>query len=1053
MDPRDQGREVVTELVKKFSENRAEYMRATYNETLLRVDFLNPFLEALGWDVENRKGVPQHLREVVHEDIVVIGDDDTSASKRPDYAFRLGTERIFFLEAKKPSVAIATSNTSAFQVRRYGWNARMPISILTNFDNLAIYDCSSRPLPTDNASVARIKVYRYTDYAEKFDEIYDQISREAVYSGRFDIIFSVDRLRAGTEPFDAFFLRQIERWRRSFAEDLIINNQTLNQDEINFLLQQLLNRIIFLRICEDRDLEKYETLKAVQSYQDLKKLFMSADQRYNAGLFNFIEDKLSLDIEISSDVLIQVFRELYFPESPYAFAVVEADVISEIYEIFLGKEVQIVSGERIKIVEKPEVVESSGIVSSPKYIVEAIVERTLGPVCQGKTPTELSHLRVADIACGSGTFLLAAYEYLLNYHLEWYLRDGAENHRDRVYEGAGGSWYLTLYEKQRILLNNIYGVDLDRQAAEVSQFSLFLKVLENETAASVKAHLDTHKIRALPNLSENIQWGNSLVDPDTYEQFDPDIITSSERFSKVAPFDWSQSFPHVMTEGGFDVIIGNPPYIRTQNMVKYSPQEVQYYKSQSSPYLTAKSDNFDKYALFIEKSLSLLKSSGSLGYIVPNKFFRTKAGASLRQLITSHRYLSEIVDFGVQQVFAGQTTTYTCILILRKAASKQVLVEHVTDLQKWRYGATPRSASYNPDDFGSTPWRLIPPEVADFFERLQTQNPLRLGEVYDIFVGLQTSDDEVYIRSPQEETANSVTFKDVTQRVWTIEKAIMRPCIYDEPVPAYATPKPNTYIIFPYHIEWVTLKNGKTVERAILYTQEEMQSQFPECWRYLNAHKNRLDPYAPDKVPGTRKSVQGYTPDTWYRYGRSQSLTKFDGQPKLIWSVLSLDARYAYDNGNILFTGGGNGPYYALRQEPSYSYSLFYVQAILHHPVFEAMIYSGAVRVRGDYSSRGKQFIADIPIRRIDFESKGDRKRYERVIELVQQLIAVTAQLSAAKLPRARQLLERQSNLLKRQINERITELYGIGEDDLRLVEDLKKMDAALEPVEKGETP
>jgi hypothetical protein len=334
MGVRDQGREVVKKLVKKFDENRAEYTRSasSYNETQLRVDFLNPFLEALGWDVDNEKGVPQHLREVVHEDIVLIDDDERSASKKPDYAFRLGVERKFFLEAKKPSVAIATNDRSAFQVRRYGWNAQMPISVLTNFDKLAIYDCSNRPLSADNASVARIKIYNYTEYVEKFDDIYDQISREVVYSGAFDTIFYVDRSRTGTEPFDEFFLNQIERWRRSFAEDLIINNTTLNQDELNFLLQRLLNRIIFLRVCEDRDLEKYESLKSVQSYQDLKKLYMSADQRYNAGLFNFIEDELSLDIEISSGVLIQVFRELYFPESPYAFAVVEADVISEIYE-------------------------------------------------------------------------------------------------------------------------------------------------------------------------------------------------------------------------------------------------------------------------------------------------------------------------------------------------------------------------------------------------------------------------------------------------------------------------------------------------------------------------------------------------------------------------------------------------------------------------------------------------------------------------------------------------------------------------------------------------
>ncbi|HEY1349395.1 MAG TPA: DNA methyltransferase [Ktedonobacteraceae bacterium] len=1050
MDTRDQGRAFVRELVKKFAEKRVEYVHPTYNETPLRVDFLNPFLEAFGWDVENKKGAPQHLREVVHEDIVVI-DDEGSVSKKPDYAFRLGGERKFFLEAKKPSVAIATSDRSAFQVRRYGWNAQMPISLLTNFDKLALYDCRSRPLPTDNACVARITIYSYTEYIEKFDEIYDQISREVIYSGRFESTFPVDRARTGTEPFDEFFLNQIERWRKSFAEDFVVNNRTLHQDEINFLLQRLLNRIIFLRICEDRDLESYESLKGVQSYQDLKKLFMSADQRYNAGLFNFIDDELSLNIQISDDVLIQVFRELYFPESPYAFAVVEADVMSEIYEIFPGKEVQLGAEARIKIVEKPEVVELSGVIASPKYIADTIVHRTLEPVCRDKTPAELSHLRVADIACGSGTFLLAAYEHLLNHHLEWYVRDGAEKYRDRIYEGSGGNWYLTLYEKQRILLNNIYGIDLDLQATEVSQFSLFLKVLENETAASVKTQLDRYRTRALPGVSRNIQWGNSLVDPGTYQQFDPDISASSESFSKISPFDRTQAFAQVMGGGGFDVILGNPPYIRIQNMVKYSPDEVQYYQSPFSAYTTAQSDNFDKYALFIEKGLSLLKPSGSPGYIVPNTFFKTRAGTSLRQLITSHRYLSEVIDFGVQQVFAGQTTTYTCILILRKAVSQQVTVEYVSNLQKWRSGAVARSASYDPSDFGSAPWRLLPPEVDDFFERLQNQHPLRLGNVYDIFVGLQTSDDKVYIFLPEQETATHVTFRDkISKRRWTIEKAILRPCLYDAPIPAFATPTPNAYIIFPYYIKTVPLQNGREEERAFLYSQDEMQSRFPQCWRYLSAYKNRLDPHAPDKDRATRKSVQGYTPDTWYRYGRSQSLIKFDGQPRRIWSTLSRDARYTYDNGNILFTGGGNGPYYALRQKPASRYSPFYVLAILHHPVFEAMIYSGSVRVRGNYSSRGKQYIEGIPMRAIDFENKGDCEKYERILTLVQQRITVTATLLGAKLPKIRIPLERQSHLLKKQTNDLITELYAIGVDDLRLVEVLKKMHEAADSSEKG---
>ncbi len=1023
--------EIVQGLVQRFRENYHEYTRANsdYNETLLRIDFLNPFLAALGWDVENKKQAPQHLREVVHEDTVQVDDtDEKSLNKKPDYAFRVGHERKFFLEAKKPSVAIATNDRAAFQVRRYGWSAQMPISILSNFDKLIIYNCSQRPSSKDKAAAWQRKVYSYTEYVEKFDEIYAQISREAVFSGEFDRQFGIEAKQTGTEPFDKYFLNQIERWRKSLAEEFLASNPRLSQDDINSLVQRLINRIIFLRVCEDRELEKYESLKEVQTYQDLKALFMKADKRYNSGLFDFVDDALSLNIELESNILVNIFKELYFPESPYTFAVVETDVISEIYEIFLGNVIELTNSRQIRITLKPEVVKSIGAVATPRYIVDNIVQRTLEPLCKGKSPADLSKLRIADIACGSGTFLLVAYQYLLNYHLEWYLSDGPDKHPLEIYEGRGGSWYLSLAEKRRILLNSIYGVDLDLQAVEVTQFSLSMKILENETVASIKAYLDSYKIGALPPLTDNIQWGNSLVDS-TYEQFDEDISIQAEKFARLNLFDWDQAFPKIMAEGGFDLIIGNPPYIRIQNMVKYSPDEVQYYKSNLSPYTTAKSNNFDKYFLFLEKGLNLLKQSGILGYIVPNKFFKTKAGKTLRRLIASNKYLSEIVDFGVQQVFAGQTITYTCILILKKEGSSEVGIELVTDLQRWRHGEVQQSFSYNADRFSELPWRLLPPELDAFFTRLESANPLRLADSYDIFVGLQTSNDEIYIFFPEHVDENSVAFRDRKGRLWTIERDIVRPCLYKTTIPAFATLKANACIIFPYHIEVITLENGKTRKVPVLYTQDEMKSLFPACWQYLNTYKDDLEV----------RNVDQYTPETWYRYGRSQSLTKFDGQPKLIWYTLSQAPRYAYDKHNILFTGGGNGPYYALRANSEETYSLFYVQAILHNPVFETLIHSGSVSFRGDYSSRSKQYIENIPLRAIRSDNAEDQEIYKRIVQLVQRLIILTDTSAQAQLPYKRIPLERQKKLLRKQINELVYKLYQINESDLRLVETFKK--------------
>ena len=1012
---KEMGLELVKELVDKFGRNHALYTgsHSDYNETQLRVDFLNPFLSALGWDVFNEKQAPQHLREVVHEDTVEVGDGDEVFAKKPDYALRLGAERKFFVEAKRPSVPVTTSQAAAFQVRRYGWNARLSISVLGNFDKLVIYDCCVRPKAEDDVRVARLKVYDYTEYVSKFNEIYEQLSREAVYSGQFDELFGVEEEREGVEPFDEYFLRQIEQWRKWLARDILQHNPTLTQAELNFLVQRLLNRIIFLRICEDRELEKYQALQGIRTYNELKDIFRQADERYNSGLFDFIEDQLSLNIEIGSQVLIDIFQELYYPASPFAFSVVQAGILGEIYERFLAKQI-VVADNQIAITEKDEVIASRGVVPTPKYVVDAIVHKTLAPLCEGKSPDELAQLCIADIACGSGSFLVAAYEYLLHHYLEWYLQGGATRHSDKVCEGSQSTWHLTLPERQRILCTHIFGVDIDPQAVEIARFSLLLKVLENVPSAAITAHLKQHHVRVLPNLQTNIQCGNSLVD-NAYFDYDGNALTDEKHFARLNPLDWETAFPTVFAAGGFDAIAGNPPYIRIQNMVRYSPREVQYYQSDVSPYTCAQSDNFDKYCLFIERGLSLLKPNGRLGYIVPHKFFNIKSGQALRKLLSEGKHVAEIVHFGVQQVFGKKPTTYTCILALAKQATSEFTVEHVSNLSAWRRGQPGEIEHYAAEDIGDAPWEFVSPVARRVFERLRAENPTTLEQVARIFVGLQTSADKIYIFEPTDEIATEVSFTDLEGTPWTIEKAILRPCLKKVSLPAFSHPQPNAYIIFPYKIV------GK---RAHLYSPTEMQESFPRCWEYLNAHKARL----------IQRSIQGDTPETWYRYGRSQSLTKFDGTPKLIWSVLTLEGRYAYDDQNILFTGGGNGPYYGLRPLPDTSLSIYYLQAVLSHPVIDAMVRARGSAFRDEYKSHGKQFVRDLPIRTIDFANAKEKTTHDRIVQLVKALIRATERAETALVPLQKRQAARQAQRLHQAVQKLVGELYGISTTDLAAV-------------------
>ncbi len=478
----------------------------------------------------------------------------------------------------------------------------------------------------------------------------------------------------------------------------------------------------------------------------------------------------------------------------------------------------------------------------------------------------------------------------------------------------------------------------------------------------------------------------------------------------------------MVCEGGFDAIVGNPPYIRIQNMKQYSPKEVAYYQSETSPYTCARSHNFDKYNLFIERALSLLKPTGRLGYIIPHKFFTIRAGQALRQLLVSGKHLNEIVHFDVQQVFETRRTTYTCLLFLNKQSTPAFTVEHVSDLNRWRYGTPGSVEHYDARAVSDNSWEFVSPQLKTLFERLRAEKPTTLEQVAHIFVGVQTSDDKIYIIHPTVETETSATFTDIKGISWTLEKAILRPCLHDVELPPFTTPQPNTYIIFPYYI---------VESKALLYTPEEMQEQFPECWDYLCSHKDRL----------LSRSIQGYTEDTWYRYGRSQSLTKFNGEPKLIWPVLSVEPRYAYDAQDIVFTGGGNGPYYALRPLAETSLSLYYLQALLYHPVIEVMVRARGSVFRGGYTSHGKQFIKDLPIRTVDFSNPAEVADYNEIVRLVQQLITAKQRETQSTTPRQKNVFTKQASLLRKKIETIVAKLYQLTEDDVNVVSEFLSSD------------
>lgn len=992
---REEALHQIKTLVDKFSRIEEDCSRtgSHYNETQARVDFISPLFKALGWDVDNIKGLPQDLREVIHEDSVDVGEE--KLSKKPDYAFRIARQRKFYVEAKKPCIRIETDKSSAFQIRRYGFSASLPISVLTNFRHLAIYDCVPPAKDTDDARLARIHLYGYRDYVEKFDKIYDSISFESVLSGKFDAKYKVDTAREGTAQFDEYFLAQVRSWRERLAQDLHGNNSGASAAELTFFVQRILNRLIFLRICEDRELEKYDTLLKLGDknvYAGLKTLLVHADKKYNSGLFDLLNDPTT-KLKVSDETLHGIIEELYYPKSPYTFAVVEASVLGDIYELFLGSQLAIDRQSNLFVADKPEVRASGGVFPTPKYIVDSIVDRTLTPRLKGdndgRIPTTL------DMCCGSGVFLLAAYERLLAYYTELYKKDPEAHEGKEIYRLNANKWRLTLHEKQRILLSSVFGVDIDDQAVEVTRFSLLLHLIEDETNESISALLGSHGQRALPKLDENIKCGNSLVDSAHLSKF----ITHPKQplLEQINPFDWEREFPAITAKGGFNLIIGNPPYVRIQNMVEYSPEEVHFYQSAQSAYICGKNGNFDKYNLFVERALQLAAPTGGIGFIIPHKFFTIKAGESLRGIISKGKHLEGVVHFGVNQVFGREALTYTCILLLSNAATTDFAVEHVGDLSTWRYGTPGQTQSYPIRDISAAPWSFISPKASVLFNRVKAAQVKPLKEIAEIFVGVQTSADDIFIIKPTKLTQDLVTFSDIKKRVWEIERGIFHPSMLDVQFEAFEKPNPNTLIIFPYQI-----KDGT----ATLFPIKEMESEFPRAFAYLKAHKTRL----------AKRNMPNATSQTWYQYGRSQSLTKFAGE-KLIFPILSKEPKYAHDNRNIVVTGGGNGPYYLIRMRDKSDLSLKFIQAVLCHPILEAMVRAIASAFQGGYYSHGKQFIADLPIPNLHLTDKKRKKYYDKVLVLVRDLEQVNDALKKAKIPKAHEVLRRRNQVLRGQLD------------------------------------
>ncbi len=1061
----------VIELIERFDRNRESYLSGQYNETQLRREFLDPFFSALGWDVDNKQGYAEAYKDVIHEDALKIG----GAMKAPDYCFRIGGIKKFFVEAKKPSINLKEEVNPAFQLRRYAWSAKLPLSILTDFEEFAVYDCRIKPAQMDKASIGRVLYMTYKDYQAKWDELVSIFSRDAILKGSFDKYAESSKLKKGTATVDAAFLSEIEDWRDLLARNIALRNAGLSQRELNFAVQRTIDRIVFLRICEDRGIEEYGRLQVqlngTNVYRRLLQLFTQADDRYNSGLFHFQREKdrheepdnLTPNISIDDKPLKDIIRRLYYPESPYEFSVLSADILGQVYEQFLGKVIRLTAGHQARVEEKPEVRKAGGVYYTPTYIVDYIVKNTVGKLLDPNgydeavipakagiqsetldprlheddkpkktmTPKDVSKIRILDPACGSGSFLLGAYQHLLDWHLRWYIENDPEKwakaKQPPVYQGPSldpsiPNWHLTTTEKKRILLNNIYGVDIDSQAVEVTKLSLLLKVLEGENSQTLAAELRLFHQRALPDLGDNIKCGNSLIGSDFYQQ---QLLLDDEERLRINVFDWEKEFPTIMNpshspldkggrKGGFDVVIGNPPYLRIQGLQEHHSAQVDYFLN----HYQSAVKRFDLYLLFIEKGFKLLTTGGYLGYICPHKFTNSDFGSGLRSFLVMNTAIDSLVSFGNNLVFKA-ASTYTGILILSKtkkhnfdycefpAMPHTEMFEKLFSLSKSDY------AQYQFTTVSAAPWILTHSAVSNILAHIS--QPKSLGDIFaEILVGVQSGIDNIHVlKFVSNKSKNTIKlFSTRADDTIEVEKEIVKPFLTGEDVHRYAMPEYSHYCIYPYK-----LNNDKTV----IIEERELRNDFPLAYSYLNKFRKELT-----EIRIRQKTNATY----WFSCHRSRDMRVFETE-----RILTPEISFGCNMTRGLKGFYHNTQVYSLVPKETFRENILYWLGLLNSQLLWYFMKNTGTVLRGGYVRFKTEYLKPFPTKTIDFSNQVEKSRHDKMVSLVDQMLTLNERLPEVKTDHEKTALQRQIDATDHQIDELVYELYGLTEEEIRIVE------------------
>ncbi len=1089
----------IAQIVHRFRTHIKAYKSKETKEAEIRLQLLDPFWRALGWDVDDRKGVGPSEAEVIIEKNVETAEAGGLRNRRPDYLFRLGGFARFIVEAKKPSVDIDQDKDAIFQAKQYAWNSTIPFAVLTDFEQFRLYDTTLKPIYADpKRGLVKEFALDYDRYESQLDVIAATFGRDAVADGSLERLLAgikklksnkrlrtVDRMLVdlkGGEPVDQVFLAYLDTHRRHFAAAIYRENKASFPDadtlhgaaRLTEAVQRIMDRLVFMRVIEDRGIVPFGALREMLErisgeggdfYAALCATFRDYDAKYNGYLY---KPHFSEQISVDASVLADFIRTLYPPDGPWDFAAIGDDILGTVYERFLGNTIVVKKGQA-SVEEKLEVRHAGGVYYTPRFVVDSIIRRVIGPKLQGKTPAEVLDVKILDPACGSGSFLVAALQYLFDYCLAAVTKDPAvaKAHVPALSAGSGakgrkkkseiafqdkeGRWFLAPDFRAALLTHCIHGVDIDQQAVEVTVMSLYLKMLESRLPDQW-ATLWVEK-QLLPSLDNNIHCGNSLIDQESYFRFREKMDKNQSALYDDEPedttfrinrFDWAshtRGFGRLMsprpttasaepTSRGFDCVIGNPPYIRVQELNKWAPEECSFYKWK---YKSAAKGNYDIYVVFTERALQLLASDGLLGFIMPHKFWQAKYGEGLRKLIAEGKHLSAVVDFGDQQVFKG-ATTYTAIHILSRGAERNgVDYAKVVELDDGRgqcadldagksaVGAQ-RFMARTPQSAG--PWVFANASDSKWLDAVRG-NHETLGSITSkIPQGLVSGCDPVFYLQRRGKDC----FSEETGRSHALEADLLHPLLKGSVhIRRWAFDPTTLAVLFPYRLvegEW------KLIPPA------DLKRGYPLAFAYLTECRAKLE----EREKKERKNDKGETikgkdgkpeydrpfagPD-FYRFSRPQN---FEVMPsaKLLVPAMAQRAEYAIDEGGDFYfvgSGGGGGGAHAII--PNIDVDLRYLCGLLNSTLLDAFLQRVTTPFHSGWFAYSNAYIKQIPIKLPT--TAADKKLAERITDSVRAIMDAKAALRRPKLSdREMKQHEAAVEAHEERINQAVFDLYGV---------------------------